>query len=272
MKTQMFYELSADVKAICKPLFEAYGLTYFNYSRIHSNKISILTTFPEWREHFIKNGYQNISILDTKKNREKIGEYRIWDAHAGIYPTSNNLRIQKDANTRFKLYHGLTICRDNVNFSERFTFATTQDNYMINEHYEQSRELFKKFTLYFKDKAHTLIKLSDAHTIAYPLLQNEEKSIAKIDFFEKIKIKKMYIETPNNTCYLTYRELHCIQWALYGKTIEETAMILNLSPSTVKTHIFNVKQKLGVVKMIDIFRILKEQGIDIYHLEDINHV
>lgn len=262
-KNQMYYRLAADVREICKSLFQIYGITYFGYSRVYpDNRIAILTTLPEWREFFINSGFQNIAVLDNKNIRKKIGKYRIWDAHAAIYPNSTNLRIQQEAKKRFDLHHGLAICRDNLNFSERFTFATCEKNHSINEFYEHSQDIFKKFTLYFKDQASSLIQLAGKHCIDYPTNMNKKEiSIPEFEFNEKIKIGKFYIETAHGSTYLTLRELDCINWALKGKTIEETSIILNVSQDTIKTHIFNAKKKLNVTKMIDIFRMLKEQDI-----------
>ncbi|MBJ7416906.1 MAG: LuxR family transcriptional regulator [Niveispirillum sp.] len=45
---------------------------------------------------------------------------------------------------------------------------------------------------------------------------------------------------------LTGRERDCLLWACRGKTIAETAIILNISDRTAKFHVENAMQKLGV--------------------------
>ncbi|HEV2571790.1 MAG TPA: LuxR family transcriptional regulator [Beijerinckiaceae bacterium] len=43
----------------------------------------------------------------------------------------------------------------------------------------------------------------------------------------------------------THRELECIRWVAAGKTDLEIAAIMNLSQTTVKTHVDQVRRKLG---------------------------
>lgn len=44
---------------------------------------------------------------------------------------------------------------------------------------------------------------------------------------------------------LTTRELECIKWMRHGKTINEIAIILQISRRTVEAHIRNIKAKWG---------------------------
>ena len=48
-----------------------------------------------------------------------------------------------------------------------------------------------------------------------------------------------------NTAHLSKRELECLDWIAKGKTAEMVAMILNISPRTIKAHVKNIKRKLG---------------------------
>jgi DNA-binding CsgD family transcriptional regulator len=45
---------------------------------------------------------------------------------------------------------------------------------------------------------------------------------------------------------LSLRQIQCLEWLARGKTIEETAMLLKVKPSTVKQHLQIVREKLGV--------------------------
>lgn len=46
---------------------------------------------------------------------------------------------------------------------------------------------------------------------------------------------------------LSVREVECLKWAAAGKTIWETAAILNIADTTVKFYLENARAKLGVV-------------------------
>ena len=45
---------------------------------------------------------------------------------------------------------------------------------------------------------------------------------------------------------LSLRQVQCLEWLARGKTIEETAILLRVKPSTVKYHLEVVREKLGV--------------------------
>ena len=51
--------------------------------------------------------------------------------------------------------------------------------------------------------------------------------------------------TDERAARLSSRELDCLSLAAVGKTLEETAMILSLSTSTVRFHLRNASRKLG---------------------------
>lgn len=53
----------------------------------------------------------------------------------------------------------------------------------------------------------------------------------------------------NHQGHLTPQELKCLYWSAQGKTIDEVAMILNISKHTAKNYLSNVKTKLNVFKM-----------------------
>lgn len=55
------------------------------------------------------------------------------------------------------------------------------------------------------------------------------------------------IEVENRTSlYLSRREVQCLQWLAAGKTFSEAAIILDIAERTLRFHVNNAKQKLGV--------------------------
>lgn len=52
----------------------------------------------------------------------------------------------------------------------------------------------------------------------------------------------------NRSPPLSQRELEVLRWISYGKSNDETAMILGISPWTVKTHVKHVMSKLDVTR------------------------
>lgn len=63
-------------------------------------------------------------------------------------------------------------------------------------------------------------------------------------------------ETPN----LTPRELECLTWVARGKTDAQIANVLSVSPRTVRFHIDNAKNKLGVGTRVQaVTKLLRER-------------
>jgi DNA-binding CsgD family transcriptional regulator len=51
--------------------------------------------------------------------------------------------------------------------------------------------------------------------------------------------------TPQTEEALTPRERDVVKWSAAGKTMEDTAAILGISPHTVGEHLKNIRRKLG---------------------------
>ncbi len=51
---------------------------------------------------------------------------------------------------------------------------------------------------------------------------------------------------------LTKKEKECIRWMIHGKSAGEIALILNVSVSTIVTHIENIKQKFQCYKQFQL--------------------
>ena len=60
---------------------------------------------------------------------------------------------------------------------------------------------------------------------------------------------------------LTPRETECLKWVSLGKTNWEIGKILNISQTTVRTHIDNVKEKLGVITSTQAVAIAISEGV-----------
>lgn len=62
--------------------------------------------------------------------------------------------------------------------------------------------------------------------------------------------QSMEIETkpvqPSLSSPLSHREIECLQWLAVGKTISEAACILGISERTLRFHVTNARERLGV--------------------------
>ena len=57
--------------------------------------------------------------------------------------------------------------------------------------------------------------------------------------------KRKYYLSDNPKDYLTRREKECMDHLILGKTIKETAVIMNLSPRTVEFYLKNIRKRWG---------------------------
>lgn len=261
----VIFDLAKDVREICQPLFQRYGLNFFNYTRVFPDgSFATLTTTPEWRAYFINNSFTEQSYYKQHPTLYGNDTYMIWDAVVSSRTEKSGSIINQVAKDRFQLNHGLTISTGNKHLIERFSFAAPEDNLRLNDYYETDQDIFKRFTFYFKDKGSRLIQQVDQNKIVYPKhIKLPKEAFQKQDTFKDLdfKIDRLHIETPMGSCYLTKRELDCSVWAYQGKTNEEIGLILGLSKTTVKSHLNAVKDKLGVNKIVDVIRVLQQQEI-----------
>jgi LuxR family transcriptional activator of conjugal transfer of Ti plasmids len=60
---------------------------------------------------------------------------------------------------------------------------------------------------------------------------------------------------------LSGRQLACLTWASLGKTMPETAMLLGISPNTVRSYLVEAKERLGAVNTAQAVRVAVERGL-----------
>jgi DNA-binding CsgD family transcriptional regulator len=65
------------------------------------------------------------------------------------------------------------------------------------------------------------------------------------DFFHQRVLNTLAPERPNRNGALTTRELECLFWSAEGRTYEDIAAIINVTPRTVRFFLENARNKLG---------------------------
>jgi len=69
---------------------------------------------------------------------------------------------------------------------------------------------------------------------------------------------KYLLGEPLTSVYFTQREAECMMQILQGKTMNETADILNLSPRTVEYYLNKIKRKLNCHKKRDLIKLVSQ--------------
>lgn len=74
---------------------------------------------------------------------------------------------------------------------------------------------------------------------------------------------KIYDKTRKNQMkpLLTKRELEVVSWIAEGRTVDDTASIMNLSRDTIKAHLEVIRQKTGALNTVHAITILYRHGI-----------
>jgi len=77
--------------------------------------------------------------------------------------------------------------------------------------------------------------------LPFPLSDSQTMIARKNQFIQACQPSKFILDSSK---YLTKREIEILHWLHQSKTLEETAMILEISSSTINKYIANIKSKM----------------------------
>lgn len=80
-------------------------------------------------------------------------------------------------------------------------------------------------------------------------------------FHESIRERFADIIVSDDGCLLSKRELECLRWAAAGKTTEDVARILGISPETVRIYFKRAMDKFGATNRIQAVAAAYEMGL-----------
>lgn len=250
---------AGDVQAICATLNQYFNISYFNHIRYFADgKRICLTNNSEWVQHFCRKKYYLLKPLEDNKNNHDAGHI-LWD-------NLKDSTIYQTALSEFNINHGLTFVEKGENYTDFYHFGNPAQLIASNDYYLGLIDVLKKFILYYKEKAHKLILTSNIlHFPEFELpltaipISNPFEEIKK-NFLADLNIQRYYLGGKFGDNYLTARELDCAKWLAMGKSAEEIALILDVTPRTAITHINNIKEKLNCVKTSQlVFKLAQSQ-------------
>lgn len=233
-----------DLKQICDPLKKLH-ISYFAHVHIDERgRCSSLGLQPEFAKLYHEKEYYRYDI--HMAGFEASEQYVLWDA----IEIKNETRSLEDDFRSFSLGHTLTIIKNHGKSKDYYHFAGKLGYPSINERYLRYLDLLKKFIFHFNDKVNTHKELKKAYNIKFEIpKQNSGYFVADklsdvnvANFSQAMHVERRYIDSKN---YVTRREFECLQWLSCGKTIDEIAVILSITPRTIKAHIKHIKDKFG---------------------------
>jgi len=230
------------IQLICEPLKQI-KINYFQYAKraLDSSYIH-LTNHTQWQSYYFSQRYYLINEFEDPRKHYKTGLF-LWIGmkHQEIYHCMQD---------HFAIHQGVTFVQTYEDCTEFFHFGSDTKDPAIVNFYLNAMDIFKKFILYFKDKAWDIIEGLGKYRIVLPSKEGQAKEEAESnDKWERINelmdISRYFISESRSDIYLTKREMECLKWHQSGKTAEEIGIILGISKRTVEFYLGNIKMKIN---------------------------
>lgn len=239
-----------DVQEICNPLFNKYYFNYFHYAKIYKNGTSaILYNRLDWSDHFYAKGFRVSLPLPA--------EHIVYGkTYLSLWQGLVNEEILTEARTYFDLNYPFGITIAYPDYIESFSFTIPHDHPLgINAYFLHQAQLIE-FTSNFIEKAAPLIRLMEKHRLVLPdrikptslsLLETTNRNIKMLGNYGEVDI--------------TLKELSTLQKLASGLNAREAAQALNRSPRTIESHVYSLKNKLGIQKQATLIQLARQQEI-----------
>lgn len=192
---------------------QALGFRWFCYFEGGDSDPTLVTSYPKcWLDRYCDEQYQDIDPV--LRQARTLGPAFLWDASDAAKTRSINERRFFDDALAFGIRAGITVpIGAGYGRFAAFTFATDDRIPALDRLADKSKNLLQMMGVSYH--AHVKARMSDP-----------------VDF-------------DGESALLTFRERQCLGWASSGKTMQEMAMILRITPRVVKFHLDNGRKKLG---------------------------
>ena len=191
----------------------ALGFEWFAYFEGGNGDLTLVTSYPKnWVDRYYDEQYQNIDPV--LRQARIIGPAFPWDASDMAATRSMKERRFLDEALRFNIRAGVTVpIAAGYGRFGAFTFAADDHSPAFDRLTENSKDLLQMMGVSYH--AHVKARMSDQ------------------------------VGLDEDNAVLTFRERQCLGWASLGKTMQEMATILRVTPRVVKFHLDNGRRKLG---------------------------
>jgi DNA-binding CsgD family transcriptional regulator len=241
------------IKYICEPLNNVFNISYFGYVRTFDDgSYLIVSNSPTYLESVACYDYSfNSSYF--KSTPKQLSKY---ESHRLIWPQGVRDGLIEKLQTQ-NIYNCFNITKENNGTLEVYFFGTDKDYPLINDLYKNNFFILEEFISYFHKIGQDLCDPSDITKQGispylrkhYPQIMNIfelstpwEQEIIHFNSLLNTKLQEE-IHSIAKRNSLSPRELQCLMQLSIGKTAKEIALILNISPRTVETHIDKVRFK-----------------------------
>lgn len=229
------------IQSICKPLFDNTRVTYFSHSTLKNNQFFEISTHYEFTEAYFLRKYYHHGIHALKNIPNSLNV--VWD----LISVEGKTKEMIEYTNQLGFGHTFSIIKNDNESIECFHFSGQLGDNAINQQYQFCLDFLYRFTLYYKETVNShknLRRMYETHFV----LSEEQRQFHSEQLITEIPSNLLdlnkYVINFNKSA-ISKREIHCLYLLNRGKTLEDIAIILNISHRTVKEHIKNIKDKLN---------------------------
>lgn len=218
-----------DFRRIAERTAHALGFRWFAYLGQRANGPNLISSYPKsWTSHYFREGYDNIDpVLQEPRTTSRMV---LWDGRSARSAKSAKQRRLFDDALSFKIRTGLTVrIPSSQNQFAVFTLAVDERSLGFDRFIESSQDMLEMVGLTFH--AHVSAKIGRA------------------------------LVGDGSINPLTQRERQCLGWISDGKTMQDIAELLDVSPRGVKFHLDNARRNLAALTLPHAVALAFRQGL-----------
>jgi DNA-binding CsgD family transcriptional regulator len=217
-----------DFRRVAERAAQALGFRWFAYFGQRVNGPNLISSYPKsWTSHYFREGYHNIDPVLQPRNTSRMF---LWDGREARSAKSAKERRLFDDALSFKIRTGLTIrIPSSQNQFAAFTLAVDERSLGLDRFIESSQDMLQTVGLTYH--AHVSAKIGRTSV--------GDGSISP----------------------LTQRERQCLAWISDGKTMQDIAELLDVTPRGVKFHLDNARRNLAALTLPHAVALAFRQGL-----------
>ncbi|MCP3468133.1 autoinducer binding domain-containing protein [Bradyrhizobium sp. CCGUVB23] len=216
-----------DFRRVAERVAHSLGFRWFAYFGRQPHGVNLISSYPKrWTDHYFEEGYDQIDPVLRKPRLAN--PITLWDGRDPRSANSPKERRMFDDALSFRIRTGLTIrIPAGQNQFAAFTLAVDDRSLGLDRFMESARDLLQMVGINYH--AHVTAKID-------PL-------------------------AAERVIPLTQRERQCLAWTSHGKTMQDIAEMLKLSPRGVKFHLDNARQNLSALTLPHAVALALRQGL-----------
>jgi LuxR family transcriptional activator of conjugal transfer of Ti plasmids len=217
-----------DFRRVAERTAHALGFRWFAYFGHRANGPKLISSYPKsWTSHYFREGYDSIDpVLQEPRNTSRIF---LWDGREARSARSPKERRLFDDALSFKIRTGLTVrIPARQNQFAAFTLAVDDRSLGFDRFIETSQDMLEAVGLNFHAHVSAKIGRTSSGGLGSPLTQ---------------------------------RERQCLAWISDGKTMQDIAELLHVTPRGVKFHLDNARRNLAALTLPHAVALAFRQGL-----------